>query len=75
MASNSCIPSFVSVILGFILFLAIPGIIGKIVCMLCVFSGLFIGIKWANKIHKEKGTIEFLSRNISTPELNNESES
>ncbi len=43
--------------------------IGKITCLLSILIGLFVGIKWANKIQKQNGTIEFLSRNISTPEL------
>jgi hypothetical protein len=68
-------PLFVSVILGFILYLSKPGIIGKTACISSILIGLFFGIKWANKIHKQKGTVEFLSRNISTPELDKESES
>ena len=67
-------PLIVCVILCFILYLAIPGIIGIIACIAIVLTGLFIGINWANKTNKQIGAIEFLARNISTPELDKETE-
>lgn len=35
--------------------------------------GLFIGIHWANRTWKNKGTVQFLSRINATPELDDSS--
>jgi cytochrome c biogenesis protein CcdA len=45
-----------------------------IICFIIVFIGLVIGIVWANKVAKKKGTMNFLSRIYGTPELDKEEE-
>jgi hypothetical protein len=39
--------------------------------MAVIILGLLIGILWANKIWKTKGTISFLSQISATPDLDN----
>ncbi len=45
-----------------------------IISVLIVLAGLIIGIIWANKVAREKGTINFLSRISASPELDKEEE-
>ncbi len=68
-------PVFISIILGFIIYLSRPNTIGKIACFSIILLGFTVGAFWAHKIHKKRGAIEFLSKNISTPELDKKTES
>ncbi len=62
-------PFALGAILGFIVYLAFPGIVGLIVGLLIVLLGLALGIFWAIRIWRRKGTINYLSRILATPEL------
>lgn len=62
-------PLILGLIIGFIVLLSTPGILGLILGGIIALSGLIIGIVWANKQFKGKGTIAFMSRSMATPEL------
>lgn len=68
-------PFIIGIILGAFIYFPQPSqgrlVLGSLVAAL----GLFIGIVWASKHWKGKGTLFFLSRTQTTPELDSKKES
>jgi hypothetical protein len=64
-------PLLISLIIGGIIYLPNPTQLNLIIAMAVIILGLLIGILWANKIWKTKGTISFLSQISATPDLDN----
>lgn len=62
-------PSLVGVILGGIAWLGLKGVPGAVVGCVCTAVGVGLGIWWAEKARKGKGTVEFISRIRRHPEL------
>ncbi len=65
-------PTLIGAILGFLFFLKFKnsnGIIGGIIILLI---GVIIGVIWATRIWKTKGTSNFMSRINAMPELDNQ---
>jgi hypothetical protein len=54
---------------GWILYYYLGGMSGIIFGFSFALLGLILGIRWANKAYKGKGTISLLSRVSATPEL------
>ena len=67
-------PFLIALAVGFIIYLSMPGKLGIIIAILVAVLGLIIGIIWATKTWKKKGTVNFMSRVSATPELDNEGE-
>jgi hypothetical protein len=61
-------PSLVGVIVGGLAWLGLKGVLGVVVGSGCAALGIWLGIWWAEKARKEKGTVEFVSRIRSHPE-------
>ena len=62
-------PSILGVGGGFIIYLIMPSGFGFAIGILLAALGLFIGIKWATKVWKKTGTMNYLSRRYASPEL------
>lgn len=64
-------PFLIGIIIGALIYFPNPSSITLILGIIVVILGLFLGIMWANKEWKGKGTIWFMSRVMATPELDN----
>jgi hypothetical protein len=62
-------PFLIGLVAGAFVYFPKPGIARLIIAILIATTGLCIGIVWANRIWRKKGTIHFMSEIISTPEL------
>ena len=62
-------PLLIATIIGFIVYVSRPNTTRLIIGIAIVVIGLIIGIIWATKIMKTKGTIHFMSRVDASPEL------
>ena len=62
-------PLLLAAIIGFLVYISKPNTVRLIIAITIVLVGLIIGILWANKIWKGKGTIHFISRVNASPEL------
>jgi hypothetical protein len=62
-------PLLLAAIIGFVIYISKPGTIRLIIAIAIVAIGLILGIIWATKIWKGKGTIHFISRVNASPEL------
>lgn len=67
-------PTIVGVIIGFIVYLAEPSTFRLILGISITIIGVGIGILIANRIKKKRGTVEFMSKVIATPELDKKEE-
>lgn len=56
---------------GIIIYYYYPNRIGLIVAISIILLGLIIGIIWATRVWKKKGTTHFLSGAMATPDLDN----
>lgn len=64
-------PLLLGLIIGFVIYVSNPGTLRLIVGISVATLGLIIGIIWATKAWKKKGTMHFVSRVMATPELDN----
>ena len=64
-------PTIIGGVIGGIIILYNPNSIGFVIGIPIASAGLIIGITWATNVWKKTGTIQFLSRLLSTPELDN----
>lgn len=64
-------PLLIGLAIGALIYFSNPSIIRLILGIIVATTGLVLGIIWATKIWRGKGTIFFLSRNMATPELDN----
>ncbi len=67
-------PLLIGIVTGFIVYLAKPDFNGTIIGISIAALGLIIGIIWATRVWKRKGTIEYVSSLSATPELDNRKE-
>ena len=61
-------PLLIGIMLGGIIYILNPKKITLILAIVLAFLGLVIGIIWATKVWKKKGTISFMSSIMSTGE-------
>jgi ABC-type uncharacterized transport system permease subunit len=66
-----CSPLLVGVALGFIVYGIYPTTTGLITGVAIAVFGLTVGIIFATRIWKKKGTVDFISRISASPELDN----
>lgn len=62
-------PLLAGIVVGCLVYLAQPNPVGMIIGVASAIIGLVVGIVWATKTWKKKGTVRFMSRVIATPEL------
>ena len=62
-------PLLTGAILGFILYVSIPGQNALIIGLIPLTLGLIVGVIWANRIWKKGGTSRYMSRAMSSPEF------
>ncbi len=67
-------PFLIGLIIGAIVYFTGPNTNRLIIGIIVAVAGLLVGIVWANKHWKEKGTIHFISRVMATPELDKSEE-
>jgi hypothetical protein len=67
-------PFLAAVILGTIIYFSKPTTTRLVIAVAIVTIGLVIGIIWATRVWKKKGTIHYMSRIMATPELDNRDE-
>ena len=64
-------PFLIGVIIGYIVILAKPNTTGIVIGVAISITGFVVGVIWATKQWRGKGTVWFMSRVIATPELDN----
>ncbi len=64
-------PLLIGLILGAIIYFANPSAASLVLGIIVSTIGLIVGVIWATKKWKGKGTIFFLSRIMATPDLDN----
>ena len=62
-------PLLAGIVVGCLVYLAQPNPVGMMIGVASAIIGLVVGIVWATKTWKKKGTVRFMSRVIATPEL------
>ena len=62
-------PAIIGIVLGVIIWLNMRNVWGLSAAILIALIGCGIGIAFAEKARRNKGTIEFMARNIAHPEL------
>jgi len=64
-------PLLIGLIIGATIYFSKPSPARHVIGIIVTITGLIIGIIWATKQWKEKGTVWFISRIMATPELDN----
>lgn len=67
-------PLFIGLVVGAIVYGSNPSYITLVIGISIALIGLIIGVMWATKVWKTKGTMMFLSRISGAPELDNKEE-
>lgn len=67
-------PLLIGSLLGLVIYIFKTDRTGLILAMLVAGSGLITGIVWASRIWKKEGTIHFLSRLISSEQMQEKEE-
>ena len=67
-------PALIGIILGCVIYFNVKGRVGMALGISVALIGIIIGIVWATSVWKKRGTIQFLSRTMATPELDNRDE-
>ena len=62
-------PFFIGIIIGAVIYFLKPNKLTLIIAFIIAIIGLCIGIVWATKVWRKKGTIHFISRTMATPDL------
>ncbi len=65
-------PSIIGLILGYFIYRSHHDTFGFICAAIISALGLLVGIIWATKVSKKRGTVNFMSRVSATPELDKE---
>jgi hypothetical protein len=60
---------FIGIVIGFIVYYNIPSITGLVLGIVISAIGLIIGIVWASRVWKKRGTVEFISEINSSPDF------
>lgn len=63
------IPSFIGCVVGFGLYKLIGHSLGIILGFCVLILGLVTGFYWAEKIRREEGTLNFLSKTNASPDV------
>jgi hypothetical protein len=64
-------PTLIGAILASIIYFSNPDETRLTIAIIVFLIGMLVGVYWATKHWKGKGTVRFLSRTLATPELQN----
>lgn len=64
-------PLLIGLGIGAFIYFSDPTLLRLIIAIIISIIGLVVGIIWANKIWKTKGTVWFMSQVSATPDLDN----
>jgi len=64
-------PTLAGIIIGALIYAFKKDNSGIVIAIIVASIGLITGIIWASRVWKKKGTVEFMSKVIGTPELDN----
>jgi hypothetical protein len=67
-------PFLAASIVGAIIYFSRPNTTRLIIAIAILTIGLVVGIIWATRVWRKKGTIHFMSRIMATPEFDNNDE-
>ena len=67
-------PVLIGAGIGAVFYLYHPSTVRLVIAILLFAAGLIIGIRWANKVMKKRGAVNFMSKVMATPELDGKSE-
>lgn len=67
-------PLIPGVVVGIVVYINYPSTTGLLIAILFPLLGLTLGLIWATRIWRKKGTVRFLSRIYATPELDEKEE-
>ena len=70
MAKNCCFPFVNGARNWFGIYLSKPDTTGLVIAILVAATSLIIGIIWATRVWKKKGTLNFLSEVLKSDDLN-----
>ena len=62
-------PFLIGSVIGGLVYFSKPNTTRLVIAIIILIIGLVIGIIWATKVWRGKGTIHFMSRIMATPEL------
>ncbi|MDQ3112468.1 MAG: hypothetical protein M3R17_21505 [Bacteroidota bacterium] len=62
-------PFLIGIVIGAVVYFNNPGTTGIVIGISIAVLGLIIGIIWATRVWRKKGTLEFISIISATPEL------
>lgn len=62
-------PLLIGAIIGFLLYVSVPGQNALIIGLVPVILGLIVGVIWANRVSKKDGASHYMSRAMSSPEF------
>lgn len=65
-------PFLVGLGIGVMLYAFFPTTFALVTGSIIAGASLVIGIRWAMRVHKHKGTVNFMSRVMATPELDHD---
>jgi membrane associated rhomboid family serine protease len=64
-------PILIGAIIGMILYTFLMKPINFLLAVIVSIGGFIVGIIWAEKVRKKTGTVEYMSKAISIPEVDN----
>jgi hypothetical protein len=67
-------PTLIGGIAGFIIYKYRDDIYGAVIGIVLASLGIIIGVVWATRVWKKRGTVELMSRIMATPELDKKEE-
>lgn len=62
-------PFVIALFIGAVVYFAKSDVLGLILAILIVVVGIVVGAIWATKVWKKRGTMQFMSKIMATPEL------
>jgi hypothetical protein len=62
-------PTIIGMVMAAVIYYVMPGSTGLVIAIIVAGLGLITGIIWATKVWIKKGTINFMAKNLSTPEI------
>jgi hypothetical protein len=67
-------PIVLGIILGVVLYFALPEGMGLLFGFIVTIAGFVLGVMWAERARKKVGTVEYMARTMATPELDEQIE-
>ena len=62
-------PTIIGIVIAMLIYYVMPGRMGLVLAIIVAGLGLIPGIIWATKTWRKRGAINFMAKNLSTPEI------